>query len=964
MTVWSHLPTIFKQRQVLRIAGILTLCVAFITTLFLSVPTHADQNVTQAISFQGRLLNPSGGYVADGYYNIQFKVYQDTTPVWTESYVNNNANAGVQVKNGYFSVRLGSHTAFGTAVDWSRDDLSLSINVAGSAAACTAFGTSPCVADGEMTPRTHLDAVPFAINAGNADNLGGISASGFIQNSTTVQTGDFNVSGTGKANVLQGNTSVIAPLFDTADSSGTLNIGTSSATSITIGSGSTITTVQGTLRANTIDAATATALNIGASNATSINLAQDVTVAAGKSLTLAGGATNTRPSSPTEGMVYYDTTTHQLLTWNGSKWVSDRSSAAKVVAASNSSQAIKDAADYVATGTNDHTIINIALTAAAGGKVYLAEGTYAIGGSISVPNNTTLAGAGAGTIITIPNSFNADINAITNTTTGGNGTGVTVQDLTLDGNKANQTSGTIHAIYFDGMGSSTLAGAKIANIWANSWRSNAIYLRASASNTVANSTVRTSPIGIYMAGASNNNTITGNVALNNATGIGTEAVSSANTITGNTVVGATTHGIYLGSGSNNTVAGNTIKNSIRGVSLNGATSSTISGNALGDNGGTTANNAIYLISNASSNTITGNTITDSSATTTNYAINITDSGSSNNYIADNTLGGGTISDAGTGTTYANQLDANGKLINKSAGGVQVQTSTNNASALDVQDAAGASALKVDTTTNTVLVAGALDTTAAAGMTIGSTNATSITIGKSSSNITTTVLGTAIFKPTTGNDSTTAFQIQRANGTKMFVADSTNQTITFGNSASGNYTVVSTATGQITKYGTARNTRSIALNAEYTGSVLDAGTGSNNTGVMTSSVDLTNRMNYYKWTTSQGTNQSYDVVVQIPLPSDFDGWASSNPLAISTYTSNTSNGTITLEARDSSNTVQCNFVSVTPGSTGTWATNNSACTLSSGTYTAGDQMTLRIRMQSPTGGDVRVGTINLSYLSKY
>ena len=88
------------------------------------------------------------------------------------------------------------------------------------------------------------------------------------------------------------------------------------------------------------------------------------------------------------------------------------------------------------------------------------------------------------------------------------------------------------------------------------------------------------------------------------------------------------------------------------------------------------------------------------------------------------------------------------------------------------------------------------------------------------------------------------------------------------------------------------------------------------------------------------------------------------MAISTYTTNTTNGTVTLEARDSSNTVQCNFVSVTPGSTSTWATNNTACTLAAGTYTAGDYMTLRIRMQSGTSGDTRIGNIVLNYLSKY
>lgn len=250
------------------------------------------------------------------------------------------------------------------------------------------------------------------------------------------------------------------------------------------------------------------------------------------------------------------------------------------------------------------------------------------------------------------------------------------------------------------------------------------------------------------------------------------------------------------------------------------------------------------------------------------------------------------------------------------------------------------------------------------MVLGASSASSITIGNATNNIVTTFRGTAVFKPTTSNDSTTAFQLQRANGTAMLVADSTNQTITFGNSASGNYSVISTSTGEITKFGNARNTKKITLNAEYTGSVLDAGTGSSNTGTMTSSVDLTNRMNFYNWTTSQPSPNNYDVVVQVPLPNDFDGWASSNPLSIATRTSNTSNGTITLEARDSTNAVRCNFVNVTPSTADTWSTNNSACTLGTGTYTAGDSITLRIRMQSQSGANIRAGDINLSYLSKY
>jgi hypothetical protein len=165
-------------------------------------------------------------------------------------------------------------------------------------------------------------------------------------------------------------------------------------------------------------------------------------------------------------------------------------------------------------------------------------------------------------------------------------------------------------------------------------------------------------------------------------------------------------------------------------------------------------------------------------------------------------------------------------------------------------------------------------------------------------------------------------------------------------------------------GTARRTRSILLMPEYANAVLDAGSGSNNTGSMTSKLDLTNRRNYYKWTTASGTAQSYDVVVQVPIPSDFSAWANTTPISIDTYTSDTTNGTITIEARDTAGGVVSgiNFASVTPTATTAWQT-KSAGTIS-GTYTAGGYVTLRMRMASPTSGDVRISNIKLDYLSKW
>ena len=177
MTVWCHLPTIFKRRLALRTAGLLTLCVALITTLVFANVSHASTGVNQTLSFQGRLLSSSGAVVPDGHYNIQFKIYQDGdgttagdtggTLKWTESYVNDGGTSGVEVKDGFFSVNLGSLNAFGTQVDWNQDTLWLSMNIAGSSTSCTTFGGSGCTADGEMLPMKRITSTPYASTPAN-----------------------------------------------------------------------------------------------------------------------------------------------------------------------------------------------------------------------------------------------------------------------------------------------------------------------------------------------------------------------------------------------------------------------------------------------------------------------------------------------------------------------------------------------------------------------------------------------------------------------------------------------------------------------------------------------------------------------------------------------------------------------------------------------------------------------------
>ncbi len=170
-------------------------------------PVKAAAGINEQINFQGRLLTNTGAVVPDGNYNVQFKIYQDGNGIlgggdetlkWTETRESGNK---VLVKNGYFSVYLGSVTAFGGSIDWNQDTLWLSINIGGTA--------SPSY-DGEMSPFTRFSSTPYALTA---KYLGGLDKTGFIQNQNSSQqaTSNFWISGTGRAD-----TSFSTPLLTTA----------------------------------------------------------------------------------------------------------------------------------------------------------------------------------------------------------------------------------------------------------------------------------------------------------------------------------------------------------------------------------------------------------------------------------------------------------------------------------------------------------------------------------------------------------------------------------------------------------------------------------------------------------------------------------------------------------------------------------------------------------------------------
>ncbi|MFH1402540.1 MAG: tail fiber domain-containing protein [Patescibacteria group bacterium] len=136
--------------------------VAFL--LFLSLVLTPFNFVQSAfspeINYQGKLTDSANVAVADGDYNIEFKLYDAATGgnlLWTETLTTTNK---ITVTSGLFSVLLGNVTDI-SGVDFNQN-LYLGVNIGGS-------GTASW--DGEMTPRKQIASVPSAFEAGKLDGV-------------------------------------------------------------------------------------------------------------------------------------------------------------------------------------------------------------------------------------------------------------------------------------------------------------------------------------------------------------------------------------------------------------------------------------------------------------------------------------------------------------------------------------------------------------------------------------------------------------------------------------------------------------------------------------------------------------------------------------------------------------------------------------------------------------------------
>ncbi len=349
---------------------------------------------------------------------------------------------------------------------------------------------------------------------------------------------------------------------------------------------------------------------------------------------------------------------------------------------------------------------------ATGGVVYIPAGTHTITDRISLPVNTCLKGAGEEkTIIYL------DDNSTLTSFSGNYGIIVTnqdncaVSDLTLNGNKTNQTQTTQHGIfaisadYFRvnnvkvigtvkrGIYFSSCDWGKINHCYIRSTGERGIVLEGSNYNLISDNHIyNAGEHGLSLGVDSNHNIVDANIIATSAYfSIGVADASDFNIISNNSLVGGHDEGVQITSSRFNRVvnnvistvyddfgisvearsaygatfcdftyiAGNTINGTYsQGIALLGTRWCTVTGNHIYDTctGGTDPNGAIFLDSTTSGNIITSNTVIDDRATKIHkYGIR-ENTGGNKNIITGNYVRGYLTS--GVSTTGANTVTDN------------------------------------------------------------------------------------------------------------------------------------------------------------------------------------------------------------------------------------------------------------------------------------------------------------------
>lgn len=153
---------------------------------------------------------------------------------------------------------------------------------------------------------------------------------------------------------------------------------------------------------------------------------------------------------------------------------------------------------------------------------------------------------------------------------------------------------------------------------------------------------------------------------------------------------------------------------------------------------------------------------------------------------------------------------------------------------------------------------------------------------------------------------------------------------------------------------------VSLQPEYPGAVYFA-SGSTAVGSLAYIYDSTNKENAYRWNSTKTALQDYWMSVRVKVPKNFSAW---DPTPIKfrykTLTTSAADNFITVRLLDTTgaNVSLTGASSLTSSVANTWTTAN--ITLTGGTFTAGDYVTVLVKVAAKSTGTANPGYIDLQW----
>lgn len=170
-------------------------------------------------------------------------------------------------------------------------------------------------------------------------------------------------------------------------------------------------------------------------------------------------------------------------------------------------------------------------------------------------------------------------------------------------------------------------------------------------------------------------------------------------------------------------------------------------------------------------------------------------------------------------------------------------------------------------------------------------------------------------------------------------------------------------GSITWNDLGTRNKSTLISPEYPNFTL-YGDSTANSGTLDADRDTSAHKNYYSWTSRKAALNNYDIVVQFQIPEDFDSWqANAIEVNYKTEVSATADNSVQVYASDTANVADYSGAQLASTS---WASTILTSGELNGTYTAGEYMTVGIKLSSRKNVQPRsafAGEIQFNYVGK-